>query len=79
LDDSIERCPIHNQISDDRKRFSSPRLNPDLITILEGSHMELTGGGQFFATVGAPIDNHRTATADTFSAIVRESDGVFTL
>src|SRR6185312_2707904 len=75
LDDAIESAAIHDQILDDRERTRPPRLDHDLVTILERTHVQLTRGSRFLRTMRDAVDHHAARSADPFPAIVIERDG----
>jgi len=39
--DALERLAIDDEVLDDRERLRAPRLDPDLVAVLEAPHVEL--------------------------------------
>ena len=67
LDDPVEGAAVDDQVLDDRECFSAPRLDGDDIAIVEGAHVELTGGGDL-RPVGDAVDDDAALAADALAA-----------
>src|SRR5919109_1047640 len=66
LDDAVQRTPVHHEVSQYWKRSGPPRLDRDHITILEASHVQLTGRRPPHWPVGHPVYHEATGAADAF-------------
>ena len=78
LDDAVKRPTIHHQVFDDGEGVGTPRLNRDVVAILEFAHMELAGGGGELTAMCQPVNHHATRTTNPFPTIMIESDWFFT-
>src|SRR5512142_1800054 len=79
LDNAIECAPINNQVLDNGKRFGTPRLESELVTIVEVSHVKLTRGGCLLRAMRAPVDDETASSANPFATITIEGDRIFAL
>ena len=78
-DDAIERAAVDDQILDDRKRFCAPRFEVQNVAVLEVAHVELANRRCRLRTVRDAVDHESARTANSFAAIVIESDRFFAL
>ena len=76
LNNLVESGAVHHKVADDGEGLGTPRFNPDLIAIMELAHVELAGGDTIVVAVGTAIDVEAAHTADTFTAVVVETDGM---
>ena len=76
LNNLVESGAVHHKVADDGEGLGTPRLNPDLIAIMELAHVKLAGGDTIVVAVGAAIDVEAAHAADTFTAVVVETDGM---
>ena len=76
LNNLVESGAVHHKVADDGEGLGTPRLNPDLIAIMELAHMELARGDTIVVAVGTAIDVEAAHAADTFTAVVVETDGM---
>ena len=63
-------------MSNDRNRFCPPRFDGDALAVMESSHVKLAGRDALQWTVCASINIERARTADPFTAIMVECDGI---
>ena len=77
-DDLIQGLAVHHQIAQDGESLGAERLDPDGITVLELTHVQLAGGDMLTA-VGHTVDGKGAHTANALSAIVVEVDGLLPL
>jgi hypothetical protein len=75
----VHRLAIDTEIFEYGERDRAPRLDPDLVTVLEQAHVELARGRAALTAVRATIDHQRAHAANAFAAIVIERDGFFAL
>src|SRR5947207_1389866 len=66
-------------VLDERKCSRAPRLDPDLIAVLEVPHVELAGGRSAEGSVRNAVDHHAARSADALAAVVLEVNGLFAL
>ena len=76
LDDFVQRRAVDNQVADNGERFGAPRLNPNLVAILELAHVQLAGGDAVVVAMRTTVDIKSAHAADAFAAVVVEADGV---
>ena len=76
-DHAIERRAIDAEVLDHGERVGAPRLDPDLVVVLEEPHVQLARGGGALTAVRATVDHQRAAAADAFAAVVIERDRLF--
>ena len=79
LDDAVEGGAIDHQIPEHGEGARPPGLDRDGVAILEFSHVKLAGGRSVKTPVRFAVDDERAHAADTFTAIVIESDGFLAL
>ena len=73
LDDAVERAAIDDEVTHDRERVRAPRLDGDLVAVLERAHVQLAGRRDLGAVRHAR--DHETAhAADAFTAVGVERD-----
>ena len=77
--DAIKGAAINRQVLDHRERRCAPRLDEDLVAVLELAHVQLARRRRLLTTVGTAVDHHRTRAADAFATIVVERDRLFAL
>src|SRR5690606_29588782 len=77
--DAIKGTPVHYQILDDWECRSTPRFNPDLITILEMAHMQLADSCVLVSTMSNTVNHEAAGTTDSFTTIMLKCDGFITL
>src|SRR5690606_28103246 len=78
LDDPVQRLTVHAQVLDDRERVGAPRLDDDLVTVAEGTHVQLAGGGAL-RTVRLAVDHHAAHAADALTTVAVEGDRLLAL
>ena len=71
LDDPVEGRAVHHEVLDHRERVGAPRLDGDGVPVLEGTHVQLAGGGDL-GTVGDAVDHQAAHAADALAAVVVE-------
>ncbi len=76
LHDAVEGAAVHDEVADHVEGLGAPRLEPELVAVLERTHVELAGGRQATGAVGLAVDHHAAGAADALTAIVIEGDGV---
>ena len=76
LDDLIEGGTVYYEIADDWERFGAPGLNPDIVSIMELAHVELTGGDAIVVAMRAAVDIESAHAADALAAVVVEAHGM---
>ena len=76
LDDFVKGGTIHHEVADDGEHLGTPRLDPDVVTILEFAHVKLAGGDAIVVAMGAAIDIESAHAADALAAVVVEAYGV---
>ena len=76
LHDPVKCRAVHDQVFDYRESVGAPGFNGDGVPVFIGPHMELTGGISKPGSMWTSVNVHRTGTADTFPAIVIESNGL---
>ena len=76
LDDFVEGGAVHHEVADDRESLSAPRLNPDVIAILELAHVELAGGNAIVIAVRPTINIKPTHATDALATVVIEANGM---
>src|SRR5712692_389012 len=63
LDDGVEGAAVDDEVLDDRKGASAPRLDANDVAVLEVAHVQLAGGGPAERTVCRPVDHHSAGAA----------------
>src|SRR3546814_3029661 len=58
-DDPVEGGAVHDQVLEHRERVGTPRLDRDRVAVLEGTHVELAGGGHL-GPVRLAVDHQRS-------------------
>ena len=76
LDDFVESGTIHHEVADDGERLGTPRLNPDVVAIVEFAHVELTGGDAVVIAVRPTVDVESAHAANALAAVVVEANGM---
>src|SRR5216117_2463312 len=76
LDDPVERAAVHHEILEHGECQSSPRLDPQLGAVGEGTHVQLTGRGGALRPVGTAVDHHAAGPANPLAAVVVERDRI---
>jgi len=76
LDDFVEGGAVDHKVADDREGFGSPRLNPNVVAVIELAHVKLTSGDTVVVAVGTAVDVEATHAADALAAVIVETDGV---
>ena len=56
LDDFVKGGAVYHEVADDGESFSAPGLDPDVIAILELTHVELASGNAVVVAVGPTIN-----------------------
>ena len=79
LDDPVEGPTVHHEVLDHREGLRPPRLDPDVIPILEAPHMKLAGGGELHRPVGRAVDHQAAGATDPLATIVIEGDRLLPL
>ena len=79
LEDGLISGAIYYEVFDYGECAAPPRLDNDLVTIFEVTHVELAGGNLALRAVCVAVDTQRASTADTLTAVVVECYGLFTL
>ena len=75
-DDAVERAAVDDEVLDHREGRGAPRLDVDLVAVLEVAHVELARGGRPLGPVGDAVDDHAAHAADALAAVVVEGDGL---
>src|SRR5262249_49080174 len=57
LNDAVESAAIDDEVLDQRKGSRSPRLDVDLVAVLESAHVDLAGGRAALRAVRPAIDD----------------------
>ena len=78
-DDAVEGAAIDHQVLDDREGLRAPRLEVELVAVLEVAHVELAERGAGQRAVRHAVDHAAAHAADAFAAIVVERDRLFAL
>src|SRR5207302_11197743 len=78
-DDAIKCAAVDDEIFNDRKCPGAPRLEVKHVAVLEVAHMELADRCRGLRTVSDSVDHEAARTADSFTAVVIESDWLFAL
>src|SRR5262249_35927301 len=68
LNDAVESTAIDDEVLDQRKGSRSPRLDVDLVAVLESAHVDLAGGGAALGTVRPAIDDQGAGAANALAA-----------
>ena len=76
LDDLVESGAVHHQVADDGEGLGAPRLNPDVVAILELAHVELAGGDAVVVAMGSAVDVESAHAANALAAVVVEAHGM---
>lgn len=70
LDDFVESSAVHHEVTDHGESFGTPRLNGDLVTIVEVTHVKLASSHTTVVAMRTAINIKSAHTANTFTAIV---------
>ena len=76
LDDLVEGGAVHHKVADDGEHLGTPRLDPDVVAVIEFAHVKLAGGDAIVVAMGAAVDIESAHAADAFSAVVVKAYGV---
>ncbi len=76
LNDFVEGGTVYDKVANDWESLGAPRFNPNLVTIVELAHVELTGGDTVVVAVGTAVDVKAAHAANTFATVVVETDGM---
>ena len=68
---------VDDEILEYGERTGAPRLDPQLLAVLEVAHVQLACGRGALGSVGDAVDNETAHAADAFAAVVVEGDRVF--
>ena len=79
LDDAVESGTVHGAVTDNRECGSAPRFDHNGVAILELAHVKLASGSGMVRTVRHTVDDERAHTANTFAAVVVESEAFLAL
>ncbi len=74
LDDPVKGGPVDHEVLHDGKATRSPRLEPELVAVLELPHVKLTDGRQLLRTMRYAVDDQSAAAADSLAAVVVEGN-----
>ena len=78
-DDAIECTAIDDEVAQHGEGLGAPRLDVDLVAVLEVAHVQLARRHAAVPTVGDAVDHHRAHAADALAAVVIEGDRLFAL
>ena len=73
LDDLVEGGTVHHKVADDGEGLGAPRLNPNVVVILELAHVELAGSDAVVVAMRTTIDIESAHAADALAAVVVET------
>ena len=79
LDDAVKSRTIHHEVLHDGEGTGAPWLDHDRVVALERTHVQLAGCGGALRTVCLTIDHQRARSADAFTTVVVENDGLLAL
>jgi hypothetical protein len=65
---------VDHQVLDDRERRRPPRLDDDLLAVLELAHVQLARRRSPLRAVGLTVDHQRAHPADALAAVAVEHD-----
>ena len=74
LDDAVERAAVDDEVLDEREARGAPRLDREVVAVVELPHVQLARGGRALGSVRLPVDHEAARTADAFAAVVVERD-----
>ena len=77
-DDGVQSGTVYHQVTQQRESSSAEGLNPNGVAVLELAHVQLAGS-YLLAAMGNTIDGEGAHTANTFTAVVVEVDGLLAL
>ena len=78
-DHAVERAAVHHQVLDHRERARAPRLQVQLVAVLEVAHVKLAERGAGLRPVRDAVDHAAAHAADALAAIVVERHRLFAL
>jgi hypothetical protein len=78
-DNAVECAAIHHQVLDHGKCPGSPRLDIQLLAVLEMPHAELANGCGGQRSMRDSVDHESARSATSLAAIVLECDRIFAL
>src|ERR1019366_7636086 len=78
-DQAVERAAVHHQVFHHRERARAPRLQVDLVAVLELAHVKLAQRRAGLRAVRPAVDYGPAPAADALAAIVVERHGFFAL
>ena len=73
LYDLIECRTVDHEVADDWEGLSAPWLNPDLVTILELTHMKLARGDAVVVAMRSAVDIQAAHSAYALATVVIEA------
>ena len=76
LDDLVEGGTVYHKVTYDGEWLGAPRLNPDVVSIMELAHVELAGGDAVVVAMRATVDIESAHAADALATVVVEAHGV---
>ena len=76
LDDFVECGTVHHEVAYNWERLGTPRLNPNVVAIMELAHVELAGGDAVVVTMRATVDIQAAHATDTLSTVIIEAHGM---
>ena len=76
LDDLVEGGTVYHEVTNDWERLGAPRLDPNVISIMELAHVELTGGDAVVVAMRATVDIESAHAADALATVVVEAHGM---
>ena len=79
LDDAVEGAAVDDEVLDHREARGPPRLDGDLVAVVELAHVELAGRGAALRAVGLAVDHQPARAADALAAVVVERDRLLAL
>jgi hypothetical protein len=78
-DDSVEGGAIDDEVAQHRERRRAPRLEPQVVAVLEVPHVQLAHGRVAKRAVRLPVDEEAAHAADALAAVRVERDGLLAL
>ena len=76
LDNLVEGGTLHHKVADDRERLGAPRLDPDVVSIMELTHVQLAGGDAVVVAMRTAIDIESAHATDALATVVVEAHGM---